>query len=393
MKIVIDGRMLSWTGVGRYTLSLLEGLESIDHNNDYAVLVRRPDRSKWQPRASNFTAIECNIEPYSVGEQTRLPRILAGLSPDVVHFLTPNAAALYSGRKVVTVHDLTLLEYDTSRGSLRKRLSTRLKRIPFRLVFKRQLATATRVITVTEYVKQQLVKRFGIDSARVSTTWLAADSDHLAAAEPERVPGISDSDSCLFYVGNYYRYKNVKTLIAALGIVAEGRPDVKLVLAGRTDEFKADLLAQAQALGLSDRVVMPGFVTDGQLKWLYRNCRLFINPSLSEGFGLQGLEAMSQGLPVIAARASCLPEVYADAAEYFEPLDAGDLARRIIDLLERPGQLSELSVRGQKRIKVFSWRKTAEATHQLYLDVAKNVPMREHAFSSPRHDGGQVPRP
>ena len=90
----------------------------------------------------------------------------------------------------MTVHDVTLLEYDTSRGSLRRRLFTKLKRIPFRLIFLRQIATATRVVTVTEYVKQQLVERFEIDRATVSTTWLAADSDHLTEAKEECVPDL-----------------------------------------------------------------------------------------------------------------------------------------------------------------------------------------------------------
>src|SRR5262249_47673383 len=156
----------------------------------YVVLVRRCDWAKWTPQSSNFARVECNIEPYSLAEQTRLPAVLGRLAPDIVHLLTPNAAAGYRGRKVVTVHDLTLLDHDTSRGSLRRRLSTKLKRVPFRLIFLRQIATATRVITVTDYVKQQLVERFGIDPARVSTTWLAADADHLTGAEEESLQGL-----------------------------------------------------------------------------------------------------------------------------------------------------------------------------------------------------------
>ncbi|GAA1391421.1 glycosyltransferase family 4 protein [Catellatospora chokoriensis] len=371
MKIVIDGRMLSWTGIGRYTLSLLEGLQSVDQHNDYVVLVRPSDWSTWKPEARNFTRVECDIDPYSVAEQTALPRVLKRLSPDVVHLLTPNAAALYRGPKVVTVHDLTLLDYDTSRGSRVKRLSTKLKRIPFRWILARQIATATRIVTVTDYIKQQLVQRFKIDPAIISPIWLAADSEHLAAAADESLPDLGAVETCLLYVGNYYAYKNVRTVVDALGVVAQSHPGVHLVLAGNANEFKADLLSQAQELGLADRVIMPGFVTDGQLKWLYRRSKIFVNPSLSEGFGLQGLEAMSQGLPVIAARASCLPEVYGDAAVYFEPLSSTDLAHRILALLRQPELLDELSDKGRKRIEMFSWRKTAEATHRLYMDVGQ----------------------
>ena len=144
---------------------------------------------------------------------------------------------------------------------------------------------------------------------------------------------------------------------------------MRLVLAGNTDEFKEDLLSLARTLGVSDRILMPGFVTDGQLKWLYRNSRIYVNPSLSEGFGLQGLEAMAQGLPVLAANASCLPEVYGDAAVYFDPHDAGDLSQRILDLLDKPELLSDMSAKGHERTKMFSWRKMAEGTHRLYIDA------------------------
>ena len=392
MRIVVDGRMLSWTGIGRYTLSLLEGLEAIDQTNRYVVLVHRRDWSTWTPRSTNFTRVECNIEPYSLAEQTKLPGVLGRLAPDVVHLLTPNAAAAYTGRKVVTVHDLTLLDHDTSRGSLRRRVSTKLKRIPFRLIFLRQIATATRVITVTDYVKQQLVGRFRIDPARVSTTWLAADADHLTEAEEECLPEVGALATALLYVGNYYPYKNVRTLIEALGLVADAHPDLKLLLVGRMDEFKDELLALAESLGLSDRVVMPGFVTDRQLTWLYRNCSIFVNPSVSEGFGLQGLEAMSEGLPVIAARATCLPEVYGDAAMYFDPLSAADLSRRIVDLLQQPGLSAELSAKGRERIRMFSWRRTAEATHQLYLEAGADRFGPQRTPAAPHTTGAGVPR-
>jgi hypothetical protein len=75
MRIVVDGRMLSWTGVGRYTNALLDGLATIDPTNEYLVLTRRVDRNKWQPGATNFQRIECNIEPYTSAEQTKSPRL------------------------------------------------------------------------------------------------------------------------------------------------------------------------------------------------------------------------------------------------------------------------------------------------------------------------------
>jgi glycosyltransferase involved in cell wall biosynthesis len=369
MRIVIDGRMLSWTGIGRYTAALLEGLQAIDTTNEYVVLQRRDDWARWKPQASNFRRVECNVDPYTLGEQTTLPRILRGLAPDVVHFVTPNAAALYRGTKVVTVHDLTLLDFDTSRGSLPRRLAGKLKRFPFRLILLAQLATAKRVVTVTGYVRDQLIKRFRLDRAKVSAVWIAADSAELTEAQEERLDGQAESDPLLLYVGNYFPYKNVRVLIEALALVSRGRPDVKLVLAGKAAEFKGELVSLAESLNVADRIVWPGFITDGQLIWLYRNSAMYVYPSLSEGFGLQGLEAMAQGLPVVSSTATCLPEVYGDAALYFDPHSAGDLAQRIDDLLAKPELGAEMAARGYARLPMFSWRATAQATHQIYLDA------------------------
>lgn len=377
MRIAIDGRMLSWTGIGRYTRSLLEGLEAIDQTNEFLVLMRSNDWSKWTPTGSNFRRVECDIEPYSLAEQTALPKLLRSLTPDVVHLVTPNAAARYRGTKVVTVHDLTLLDFDTSRGSLGRRLAKKLRRLPFRLVFLTQVATAERIVTVSGYVRAQLIDRFRIDRAKVSTAWIAADSLHLAEAEEQSVAGLTESDNFIFYVGNYYPYKNVRVVIEALALVSKSWPDLKVVLAGNAAEFKDDLLSLAEKLKVSDRVVMPGFITDGQLKWLYRRSAMYVNPSLSEGFGLQGLEAMTQGLPVLSARASCLPEVYGDAAIYFDPHSADDLSQKIADLLENPGLSKELSAKGHERLAMFSWRKTAEITHQIYMDAWQEVSHHE----------------
>src|SRR5688572_4288547 len=117
MRIVIDGRMLYWTGVGRYTQALLEQLQRIDRENTYLVLMRRQDWGLWEPETPNFSKIEASIDPYSAGEQLWLPWVIQSLKPDLVHFPAANTPLLWRGKRVVTVHDLTLVDFDTSRHS------------------------------------------------------------------------------------------------------------------------------------------------------------------------------------------------------------------------------------------------------------------------------------
>jgi hypothetical protein len=108
----------------------LRKLPKLDRENQYVVLVRRADWARWEPAAANFEKLECNIDPYTVDEQLRLSGILHDLRPDLVHLVTPNAAVLYDGPRVVTVHDLTLLDYDTSRGTGLAKWIKASKRIP-----------------------------------------------------------------------------------------------------------------------------------------------------------------------------------------------------------------------------------------------------------------------
>ncbi|HVQ45015.1 MAG TPA: glycosyltransferase family 1 protein [Candidatus Saccharimonadia bacterium] len=363
MKIVIDARMLFWTGIGRYTHALLDELQQADHDNSYTVLIRRADWGLWEPNVPNFTKVESSINPYSFGEQWALWLQLRALRADVVHFTAPNAPLLYRGRRVVTVHDLTLLDFDTSRGRGVGKWLRGLKRIPFRLVLAGDVRLAAGLITVTDYVRDQLVGRFGARAERLHTTLLAADPQ---LAQPEPLERFGKLGKFVLYVGNAYPYKNIGTMIEALAALRESHADLGLVIAGKRDEFTSELERRAAELGVGERVRFVGFVSDGELVALYRAAAAYVNPSLSEGFGLQGLEAMTQGLPVVAARATCLPEVYGEAAEYFDPREPADQAAALARVLDDAALAERLRTAGRARVRQFSWRRMAEQTLAVY---------------------------
>jgi glycosyltransferase involved in cell wall biosynthesis len=107
-------------------------------------------------------------------------------------------------------------------------------------------------------------------------------------------------------------------------------------------------------------------VSEGQLRWLYENCAAYVFPSLSEGFGLPGLEAMVHGAPVVSSNATCLPEVYGEAAHYFDPLDVDDIASKIGETLDNEALRSNLIKKGKEQAAKYSWRRTAEQTLEVY---------------------------
>ncbi len=358
-KIVIDGRMLGWTGIGRYTLNLVKQLERLDSDNDYTVLMLPKDWDLWNPATPNFHKRRSDAAPYSPAEQTKLALELYRLRPDLVHFTAQNIATPYFGRHITTIHDLTLLDYKTSR----KRSAVYvIKRLLFHFDVWMAAHFSKAILVPTKFGKADLLDRYRINSDKVLVTNEAADKLIAQLVKPS----YEGMNNFLLSVGNSYPYKNLNLLIEAFHESLAKHPDLKLVLVGPDDPFFDQLKSRARELEIDKSVIFTGRVSDGELVWLYQNAKLLIFPSLSEGFGLPGLEAMAQGTPVLAAHASCLPEVYGEAAEYFDPRGKNDLVRKIDQLLGDSKRLDELKSLGHEQIKKYSWGRMAKETLVVY---------------------------
>jgi glycosyltransferase involved in cell wall biosynthesis len=144
-----------------------------------------------------------------------------------------------------------------------------------------------------------------------------------------------------------------------------------LVLAGRKDSVYDSYFKEAQQLGVADSVIITGYITDSQKKWLFRRCRAYVFPSLSEGFGLPGLEAMLHRAPVVCSTLTSLPEIYGNAAWYFDPLDVNDMARCIGEVLDNKELRNKLILAGRKQAAKYSWEKTAKETLMVYEAALK----------------------
>lgn len=141
-----------------------------------------------------------------------------------------------------------------------------------------------------------------------------------------------------------------------------------LVLAGKKDTNYQRIETDVQARGIRG-VYFTDFVSEGRLKWLYENCSAYVFPSLSEGFGLPGLEAMLHGAPVVSSNATCLPEIYGDAAHYFDPENVQAITDAINEVVTDKQLRATLIERGRRRVKKYSWRRMAEQTLSVYEKV------------------------
>lgn len=355
MKIVIDARMLGWSGIGRYTAKLLQNLQAIDNANNYLVLLNQRAYDGWQPTNHNFSKIRANFRPYSFGEQLRLPRLITSLKPDLVHFLSFNSPWFYNGPRVTTIHDLTLLAFWPGRG-----LASRIKYQPMRLVLGRSVKKSQQLLVPSEYVKGQVSQRYGKSEKKITITHEAAEL--VARAEP--TPGLTGKQF-LLYVGNAYPHKNLERLLQAYELLGADFEKLELVFCGANDYFYRQLKQKA---GKGCRFIHGA--SDPQLRWLYENAKAVVMPSLSEGFGLPGLEAMACGTPVAAAKASCLPEIYGQGATYFDPQNPGDMAKNIKALLSDSKLAGRLRSAGYEQVKKYSWRATAAKTLAVYSQLS-----------------------
>ncbi len=173
-------------------------------------------------------------------------------------------------------------------------------------------------------------------------------------------------NSYLLYVGNAYPHKNLRRLIKAFKIVSTKFPKLLLVLVGRKDHFYHRIEEEVKKLGLNERVIFTDELSYGELSEFYKNGLAYIFPSLSEGFGLPGLEAMKHNLPVISSNKKPLPEIYGQAAVYFDPENIQDMTRVISETVFNHLLREKLKILGQIQVKKYSWKRCAQQTMEVY---------------------------
>jgi glycosyltransferase involved in cell wall biosynthesis len=346
MKIAVDARILR-TSTGRYVERLLHHLQEVDHENEYVVLLRQADFDGWQPAAPNFTKLVADYPPYTLREQFQFARQLYGLRADVVHFTQFHFPLLYWRPFVVTVHDLTLIDFVNRRpaGVVKAFYKYTLKPLVFKVVLWWAARFARAVIALTNYGRQDLIKRLGARPEKVVVTYEAADPWD-GSGEPKRPQFIGERDRFLLYVGNAFPYKNLWRMIQAFADLRD--PNLKLVLVGKREYFYEELERRTRAAGIG-KVVFAGFTPDNEVLWLGRHAQAYVMASRAEGWGLPPLGAMREGLPVISSNATCLPEVYGEAAEYFDPLDVAAMTRAMRAVLDDEHKRNELRAAGHGR--------------------------------------------
>lgn len=373
MHIVIDARILTTT-TGRYAERLIHYLEELDHQNKYSILLDQKGWNYWHghKHSANFAPVLADFSMYGSDGQFGLYWVLRGLKPDLVHYTFQQTCLLYQGAYTMMLHDLTQLRFKNLKAGVNEKIYDAKMKI-LEKGFRHSAKKAKLILTGAEYIKKDIAGTLAIDPNKIIVTKEAGEV--AKNRKPKAVKQLSGKEYIL-YVGNAHAHKNIDRLLDAFKIVQKSSPDLHLAIAGRVDEFHQKIIERIKTEKIENAHHL-GFVEDEELVWLYKNAEAYIFPSLSEGFGLPGLEAMAYGCPVISSNATCLPEIYGEAAYYFDPYSPDDIAKKIVDVINDKALRDKLIKAGSDQIKKYSWKKCAQETldvfNKINQDVAKSL--------------------
>lgn len=379
MRVIVDARKAADYGIGTYIRRLGAACAHLAPCDEF-IFLGHVDRDvppgeavrtsgemppltgnniSWQPNTSaNYGAAEL----VSVSMQVRK---LGGDVFHAPHYVYP---VMLPCPGVVTIHDCIHLRFP-------KQLPNPAAGIYARLMIRRAVRAADRVIAVSQATRDDLVELVDADSNKIEVIPHGCDPYFLEQPEPEELDAVKQRHGLerpfLLSVTNIKPHKNLKRLLQAFGQLHHDYPDLELVIAGGSLTSHPDLQGVCSECDISNRVRSLGFLPKSELRALYRLAEIFVFPSLYEGFGLPPLEAMASGTPVVASRTSAIPEVVGHSGLLVNPFRVDSIAEAIRTLLDNDSFRAGLGQQGRNRARTFDWEESARRVLAVYRSVSE----------------------
>jgi glycosyltransferase involved in cell wall biosynthesis len=387
VKVALDLRRITEFGVGTYTRNIIRALARLDSANQYFLLGPSQRITEIGSLPSRFESIPLVHDGTTAKGYMEFRGALKRVRCDVVHiphlFWMPRRLPC---PYVVTVHDLLEHMYRAHDGSgLRRSLHFHLTR--------RVLNGAGRILAVSKFTKAELEKLFDIPASHIEVVYNAIDERFLSghASEADRqilAERYLVTYPFLLYAGRISPHKNLVRIIEAFSALRtelekENKfPDLKLIIIGDELSKHPDLRRTVIRSGVQNEVRFMGFVPIEMLRIFYDAAKVFVFPSLYEGFGLPPLEAMAHGTPVVTSNTSSLPEVVGNAAVLVNPENVFEIMRALHRVLLDQSVRDKLKMRSYEQAKKFSWDDSARKVLDIYEEVAgKQTPRSSEQYA------------
>ena len=367
MKIAIEAQRIfrpNKHGMDFVALETIRELQKIDHENEYFIFVS-PGPDHCLNESDNMHIVELRCPSYPLWEQVALPRAVARVRPDLLHCTSNTAPVKCPVPLVLTLHDIIFLEKrQSSSRSLYQEMGWHYRR----LVVPRILSECRKIITVSNFECNRIREALNLPKDRLTAVYNGY-SPHFRQMPPapEIVHKYVPSDDYLFFLGNTDPKKNTPRVLKAYGLyLRQSKHKRPLLIADLKEEAIDGILSAEGIKEVKPYLSFPGYIPNADLAALYNGAFAFLYPSLRESFGIPMLESMACGTPVIAGNTSAMPEIAGEGALLADPLDENDIARKIL-LLEEDDTFYQQQVDyGLERVKLFSWRKSAESLLKIY---------------------------
>lgn len=362
-KILINALQFSPDGAGisKYSHKLAEIIMKNNPNVD--VLCRKDMIDKFEHKERLITIDINNSADRIIKEQIKLLKLYKKY--DVVHFLDYATPVLYKGKKIATIHDMAMhtMKDKYTKGQVLTKT----------ILLKNTIKYADKLICISEFTKNELLKYYpNVDKSKIEVVYNGFEYNEISLTK-QTVENILNKlniiKDYLLFVGTLSPHKNIERIIEAFNKVRNKGYDYQLVICGKKGWLYKEIFNKVNELNLEKEVIFTDYVTNEELEVLYKNTKLFIFPSLYEGFGFPPIEAMARKVPVIASREGAIPEVVGNAAMMCDAYDLNDIVKKIIDIFEDnnlKNNLIELSI---ERSKYFSWSNTYNRIDDIYNNI------------------------